>query len=69
MQPIHELGFLLLQQPFFLPDLVPSDYHGFPQLKINVKSCNFSSNEEVIEFVEAWFAEQDTFFLGVAGLF
>lgn len=63
MQKIRDLGFELLEHPPYSPDLAPSDYHLFPQLKKSLKGRKFSSNEEVIKAVEVWFAEQEeTFF-------
>lgn len=64
MQKIRDLGLELLEHPPYSPDLAPSDYYLFPQLKKSLKGRKFSSNEEVIEAVEVWFAEQEeTFFL------
>jgi len=64
MQKIRDLGFELLEHPSYSPDLAPSDYHLFPQLKKSLKGRKFSSNEEGIKAVEVWFAQQEeTFFL------
>lgn len=59
---LFDLGFKLLEH-HYLPDLAPPNYHDIPQLKkINLEGRTFSFNEEMIQAVETWFAEQDTFF-------
>lgn len=37
MNTIHDLGFKTLDHPPYSPDLAPSDYYLFPQLKKNLK--------------------------------
>ena len=64
MNMIRDLKFEILEHPPYSPDLAPSDYYLFPQLKKSLRGQKFSSNKEVIEAVESWFAEQEeTFFL------
>lgn len=64
MNSIRDLGFELLDHPPYSPDLAPSDYYLFPRLKKTLKGHKFLCNEEIIEAVEGWFAEQEeTFFL------
>ncbi|KAL6255552.1 hypothetical protein P5V15_013895 [Pogonomyrmex californicus] len=59
MAKIHELHFELVDHPPYSPDLIPSDFFLFPKLKISLGGQRFSSNEEVIAYVNAYFAEQD----------
>ena len=42
------LGFQCFDHPPYSPDLAPSDYHLFPELKKQFKGCHFSSDAEVI---------------------
>jgi len=48
------LGFQCLDHPPFSPDLAPSDYHLFPELKKQLKGRQFSSDSEVIAAAETW---------------
>ena len=57
MAKIHELKFELLEHPPYSPDLAPSDFHLFPELKKFMRGKRFSSNEGVIAAVEAYFAD------------
>jgi len=41
-------GFECLDHPLYSPDLSPSDYHLFSELKKQLKSHHFSSDAEVI---------------------
>jgi len=46
--------FLCIDHPSYSPDLALSDYHLFPELKKQLKGCNFSSDVEVIAAAEIW---------------
>jgi len=46
------LGFQCLHHPPHSPDLSPSDYHLFPELKKQLKGRHFSSDAELIAAVE-----------------
>jgi histone-lysine N-methyltransferase SETMAR len=46
------LGFQYLDRPPYSPDLSPSVYHLFPELKTQLKGCHFSSYAEVIAAAE-----------------
>ncbi|KAL6268250.1 hypothetical protein P5V15_001365 [Pogonomyrmex californicus] len=59
MVKIHELHFELVDHPPYSLDLAPSDFFLFPKLKVSLGRQRFSSNEEVIAYVNAYFAEQD----------
>ena len=45
-------GFQCLDHPPYSPDLTPSDYHLFPELKKQLKGRHFSSNAEVVPAAE-----------------
>lgn len=53
---IHELKLELLEHPPYWLDLAPSDIHLFPNLKKLMRGKRFSSSDEVITAVEAYFA-------------
>ncbi|XP_011647659.1 histone-lysine N-methyltransferase SETMAR-like [Pogonomyrmex barbatus] len=59
MAKIHELQFELIDHPPYSPDLAPSNFFLFPRLKVWLRKQKFSSNKEIIAFVEAYFAKQD----------
>ncbi len=42
-----EKGFKLLGHPAFSPDLVPSDFFLFPQLKIDLAGSRFETEQEL----------------------
>jgi len=54
---LMELGFQLVPHPPFSPDLAPSDYYLFPNMKKWLAGRRFYSNEEVIAETNAYFAE------------
>ena len=51
----HELGCELLPHPPYSPDLAPSDYYLFPNLKRWLCGMRFESNEEVEWDSEGYF--------------
>ena len=53
---LHELRFEILQHAPYSPDLAPSDYFLFPNLKKWLAGRRFISNEEVISETNAHFA-------------
>lgn len=59
---IDQIGFELLNHSPYSPDLAPSDYHLFPQLKKHLKGTKFGSNEEVIAATEAFLEGQPSHF-------
>ena len=63
---IQQCGFQQLNNPPYSPDLAPSDYFLFQVMKKFLRGKRFSSDEEVMEVVTAWFEEQskDFFFPG-----
>lgn len=62
MAKLNELGFHLLPHPPYSPDLAPSDYWLFADLKKMLQGKRFGSNEEVIAETEAYFEAKDNFF-------
>ena len=65
VETVQQLGFKLLQQPPYSPDLAPSDYHIFSPLKEALRGHRFTSDEEVKEAVHAWLQEQHKCFFSV----
>lgn len=57
MAKIMELKFELLPHPPYSPDLAPSDFFLFPNLKKWLGGQRFYSNDEVISQTEAYFAD------------
>ena len=58
----QELHFELLLHPPYSPDLAPSDYWLFADLKRMLLGKRFGSNEEVISEIEAYFEAKDKSF-------
>lgn len=57
MVKLKDLKYELLEHPPYSPDLAPSDFHLFPNLKKFVAGKRFLSNEEVIAAVNAYFED------------
>ena len=62
MANLDELLFKLLLHPPYSPDLAPSDYWLFADLKRMLQGKRFGSNEEVILETEAYFETKDKSF-------
>ncbi|XP_071097976.1 histone-lysine N-methyltransferase SETMAR-like [Haliotis cracherodii] len=58
----HDCGFELLQHPPYSPDLAPSDYHLFPQLKRHLAGTHFHSDDDVITAVNNCLSDQEVDF-------
>jgi len=54
------LGFQGLEHPPYSPDLTPSDYNLFPEMKQQFNGHHFSSVPEVIAAAETWLDGQTT---------
>ena len=54
---IHELGYELLSHPPHSPDLAPSDYFLFPNLKKWYGGKRFDSNDEIISQTNVYFED------------
>ena len=62
MVKLNELSLKFLSQPPYSPDLLPSDYWLFSNLKEMLQRKRFVSNEEVIVKTEAYFESKDELF-------
>ena len=62
MAKLHELHFELLPHPSYSPDLAPSDYWLFADLKGMLQGKSFSTNEEEILETEVYFEAKDKSF-------
>ena len=62
MAKLNELSFKLLPHPPYSPDLAPSDYYLFADLKKMLQGKRFYSNEEVITETNAYFEAKDKSF-------
>lgn len=56
---ILSLHFELLPHPPYSPDLAPSDYFLFPNLKKHLSGKKYETNDELIAETEAYFEELD----------
>lgn len=67
---IRECGFAQLKHPPYSPDLAPSDYFLFQNLKRELKGKRFHTDDEVKAAVSAYFADKEKswFFNGIAAL-
>ena len=54
-----ELDWEVLSHPPYSPDLSPSDYHLFPSLQNSLNGKKFTSDEDVKEYLEQFFAKKD----------
>ena len=61
MTKLHELHFELLPHPPYFPDLAPSDYWLFVDLKKMLQGKRCGSNEVILE-TEAYFEAKDKSF-------
>lgn len=67
---LKDCGFEQLNHPPYSPDLAPSDFYLFRNLKKYLRGRRFRDDEELKEETEAWFAGQEEtfFFRGIASL-
>ena len=54
MDAVERNVYELIPHTAYSPDLAPSDYFLFPNLKKNIRGCHFWSDEEVVTAVEQW---------------
>ena len=59
MDAIERNGYELIPLPAYSPDLAPSDYFLFPNLKKDIRGRHFRSNEEVVAAVGEWVRDKD----------
>ena len=62
MDAVEWNGYGLIPHPAYSPDLAPSDYFLFPNLKKDIRGRHFRSNEEVVAAVEVWVRDKDSGF-------
>ena len=63
VQTAEQCGFEILQHPAYSPDLAPSNFFLFPNVKKSFKGRRFHDNEDAIEAVEDWLgAHSGSFF-------
>ena len=60
MAKVLELGLKLLPHPLYSPDLTPSDFFLFPNLKVRLGGKKFSSHEEIMAAVDKDFKGFET---------
>ena len=67
MAKINELKYELLDHPPYSPDLAPSDFFLFPDLKKFLSGKRYASNQEAIDAVNSYFSslEEDYFRHGI----
>ena len=49
----------LIPHPAYSPDLAPSDFFLFPDLKKDIRGLHFRSDEEVVAAVKEWVSGKD----------
>ena len=59
MDAVERNGYELIPHPAYSPDLAPSDFFLFPNLKKDIRGLHFHSDEEVLTAVEAWVNGKD----------
>ena len=63
MDAVERNGYELIPHPAYLPDLAPSDFFLFPNLKKDIRELHFRSDEEVVTAVEEWVNGKDPDFI------
>ena len=58
MDAVERNMYELIPHPAYLPDLAPSDFFLFPNLKKDIRGLHFLSDEEVVT-VEEWVNVKD----------
>ena len=66
-QAICDCGSVQLNHPAYSPDLTPSDYYLFRNLKYHIRGTGFADDELLKAVAQAWFEGQDGefFFQGI----
>ena len=59
MDAVVRNGYELIPHPAYSPDLAPSDFFLFPNLKKDIHGLHFRSDEEVVAAVEEWVNRKD----------
>ena len=67
MDAVEQNGYELIPHPAYSPDLAPSDFFLFPNLKKDIRGLHFQSDEEVVTAVEEWVNGKDLIFSVLGG--
>ena len=59
MDAVERNWYELKPHPAYSPDLAPSDFFLFPNLKKDIRGLHFRSDEEVVTAVEEWVNGKD----------
>ena len=59
MDAVERNRYELIPHPAYSPDLAPSDFFLFPNLKKDICGLHFRSDEEVVRAVEEWVSGKD----------
>ena len=59
MDAVERNGYELIPHPAYSPDLAPSDFFLFPNLKKDIHGLHFRSDEEFVTAVEEWVNGKD----------
>ena len=59
MDAVERNGYELIPHPAYSPDLAPSDFFLFPNLKTDIRGLHFRSDEKVVTAVEEWVNGKD----------
>ena len=59
MDTVERNGYELIPHPAYSPDLAPSDFFLFPNLKKDIRGLHFRSDEEFVMAVEEWVNGKD----------
>ena len=59
MDAVERNGYEITLHPTYSPDLAPSDFFLFPNLKKDIRGLHFRSDEEVVTAVEEWINGKD----------
>lgn len=62
MAKLHQLGYKVLPHPPYSPDIAPSDYYLFSDLKNSLANQRYSNNEEVMAAVNDHFEGKEEMF-------
>jgi hypothetical protein len=57
-----EWGWEILQHPPYSPDLAPSDFHLFPNMKKHLHAKQFKSHDDVKHEMQTWLRDRDPTF-------
>ena len=60
---IREAGFIELNHPTYSPDIAPTDYHLFSNLKKFFRGNNFNSDDELITTVDDYLTDPNSEFV------